>query len=89
MIISPNFLNKEWPQRELDGLVAREVDGAKVILPVWHNISADEIRSKSPTLAARLATRSSNGLDRVIKDITAAIAAGTAYDRAAPEALSD
>ena len=28
--ISPNFLNKEWPQKELDGLVAREVDGAKV-----------------------------------------------------------
>ena len=85
VIVSPNFLNKEWPQRELDGLVAREVGGAKVILPVWHNISADEIRSKSPTLADRLATRSSNGLDRVVKDITAAIAAGTAYDRAAPD----
>ena len=35
-IISPDFLRK----KELDGLVAREVDGVKVILPVWHGITA-------------------------------------------------
>ena len=44
VVISLHFLNKEWPQKELDGLVAREVDGAKVILPVWHNITADQVR---------------------------------------------
>jgi len=49
VVISPNFLKKEWPQKELDGLIAREVKGAKLILPVWHNISADEIRGYSPT----------------------------------------
>lgn len=74
VVVSPNFLDKEWPQKELDGLVAREIDGAKVILPVWHNISSDEIRSYSPILADRLATRSSNGLERVVDDIAAAIA---------------
>lgn len=45
VVISPNFLKKEWPQKELDGLVAREVGGIKVILPVWHNIGADQIRA--------------------------------------------
>ena len=84
VVISPNFLSKEWPQMELDGLVAREFDGAKVILPVWHNISAEEIRSFSPILAGRLATRSSHGLDRVVNDIAAAIAAGTAIGATAP-----
>jgi TIR domain len=34
VVISPNFLNKNWPQNELDGLVARETNGVKVILPV-------------------------------------------------------
>ena len=75
VIISPHFLDKEWPQKELDGLVAREFDGAKVILPVWHNISAERIRTYSPTLADRLATRSSDGLHRVVNDLADAIAA--------------
>jgi hypothetical protein len=34
VVISPDFLQKEWPQKELDGLVAREIDGVKAILPV-------------------------------------------------------
>ena len=76
VVISPHFLNKEWPQRELDGLAAREVGGTKVILPVWHNITAEELRTFSPTLADRLATLSSNGIDRVVDDLAQAIAAG-------------
>jgi len=63
VVISPNFLDKEWPQRELDGLAAREVDGTKVILPVWHNITAEQLRARSPMLADRVATLSSNGIE--------------------------
>ena len=34
-IISPSFIEKKWPERELRGLVAREVqEEQKVILPV-------------------------------------------------------
>src|SRR2546426_9088509 len=32
VILSPNFFKKEWPQKELDGLTAREVEGRKVVL---------------------------------------------------------
>ncbi|TEU12597.1 MAG: toll/interleukin-1 receptor domain-containing protein, partial [Anaerolineales bacterium] len=39
VILSPNFFTKEWSQKELDGLAAREVSGEKVILPVWHNVT--------------------------------------------------
>lgn len=31
VVLSEAFFNKEWPQRELDGLFAREVNGEKVI----------------------------------------------------------
>ena len=77
VVISPHFLDKEWPQRELDGLAAREVDGTKVILPVWHNITAQQLRARSPMLADRIATLSSNGIDSVVDDLARAIAAGT------------
>ncbi len=39
VILSPDFFAKTWPQRELDGLVAREAK-QKIVLPVWHNVIA-------------------------------------------------
>jgi hypothetical protein len=73
VVISPDFLRKEWPQNELDGLVAREIDGVKVILPVWRRISANEIRAYSPTLADRVAASSDKGLEHVITELLRAI----------------
>ncbi len=77
VVISLHFLNKEWPQKELDGLVAREVDGAKVILPVRHNITADQVRAYSPILADRLAALSSSGLEKVADDLALVITRAT------------
>ncbi|MXW65945.1 MAG: toll/interleukin-1 receptor domain-containing protein [Gemmatimonadales bacterium] len=57
VILSPDFLAKEYPQRELDGLANREHDGRKVILPVWYGVDADDIRRFSPTLADRFAAQ--------------------------------
>jgi TIR domain len=73
VVISPSFLQKDWPKRELDGLVAREVNGVKVILPVWHNINANQIRTYSPILAGRLAASSSKGIDHVTSELLRAI----------------
>lgn len=69
VIVSKAFLSKEWPQRELDGLVAREEEGKKVVLPIWHDITATEVRRCSPTLADRLAISSSKGVAAVVKEI--------------------
>jgi hypothetical protein len=76
VIISQNFMRKEWPQKELDGLVGREVAGVKVILPVWHEITAESVRTYSPILADRLAASSDNGLDHVVAELLKAIRRG-------------
>jgi hypothetical protein len=55
VILSPNFFAKNWTQYELDGLVAKEMTGGKVILPVWHKISKDEVMQYSPSLADKVA----------------------------------
>jgi hypothetical protein len=44
VVLSPLFFSKDWPKKELDGLVALEVEGRKVILPVWHNVSQGDSR---------------------------------------------
>lgn len=69
VILSPYFFGKEWPQKELDGLVQRESAGEKVILPVWHNISAEQIKGYSPTLADRIAVSSERGLEHVVSEL--------------------
>ncbi|HML18006.1 MAG TPA: toll/interleukin-1 receptor domain-containing protein [Bryobacteraceae bacterium] len=74
VIISPSFLAKEWPQRELDGLVALEVQSGKTkILPIWHEIDKDELVLRSPVLADRVAGKSTEGVDALVKKILAVI----------------
>jgi hypothetical protein len=51
VILSPAFLQKDWPEYELRGLVSKEFGRDKAILPLWHKISRDQILSYSPTLA--------------------------------------
>ncbi|MCG8449531.1 MAG: toll/interleukin-1 receptor domain-containing protein [Pirellulales bacterium] len=59
VVISPAFLSKNWTQHELDGLVARQMEGAKVILPVWHKITYADVLAYSPPLANTVALDSS------------------------------
>ena len=69
VVVSSNFFNKEWPQRELDGLATRERDGRKVILPVWLGVDIDDVAAHSPTLADRVAARADDGLGKVTMDL--------------------
>ena len=59
VVISRNFIAKAWPQKELDGLVSLEVDGRNRILPIWHEISKDEVIQYRPTLADKVALNTS------------------------------
>lgn len=73
VILSNRFFEKHWPQQELNGLATREVNGHKVILPIWHNIDHDQIATYSPTLADRFAVKSSRGLDELVREILSAV----------------
>lgn len=57
VVISPAFMSKPWSKRELRGLVALEIGGRSVILPVWHEVGRDEVLAFSPSLADKLAVR--------------------------------
>jgi len=67
VVLSPTFFEKGWPQRELNGLVARETaEDRRIILPVWHQISFTEVVQHSPPLADTLALNSADGMQRVM-----------------------
>ncbi len=48
VVLSPAFFAKQWPQKELNGLFSREVQGRKVILPVWHHLTKEDLLRYSP-----------------------------------------
>lgn len=72
VLLSPNFFRKEWPQRELDGLLALEGDGG-IILPVWHRLNINDIKRFSPILADRVGISTSKGLTSVADQIFSAV----------------
>jgi len=55
VVVSPAFLKKPWPEYELRGLVAREIEEDRVILPIWHGVTRQEILAFSPSLADKVA----------------------------------
>lgn len=81
VVLSPAFFAKDWPQRELDGLVAKEVEGRKVILPVWHKLEVEDVRKRSLLLADRVAAKSREGTDAVVNKLLGAIEVGEHTDR--------
>jgi Domain of unknown function (DUF1883)/TIR domain len=71
VVLSTAFFAKNWPQYELDGLVTREMSGTdQVILPLWHNITKDQVIAKSPSLADKVArTTASSTIAEIAKEI--------------------
>lgn len=66
VVLSPSFFAKGWPQWELDGLVAREMDEARrLILPIWYNIGRQQIIAQSPPLADVVAISATRGVTEV------------------------
>lgn len=56
VVLSPDFLRKPWPEYELRGLTNVEMYRRdKVIIPIWHGVSQEQIMSFSPTLADKVA----------------------------------
>jgi hypothetical protein len=55
VVLSEAFFHKGWTNHELDGLVTRTVAGEQSLLPIWHNLSADQVRAYSPSLADKVA----------------------------------
>ena len=87
VILSKHFFAKEWPKRELDGLLSREEVGAKVVLPIWHGVTKADICQFSPILADRIGVPTDRGLEAVVAEVLRVFSPGTvsAQDQAEDE----
>jgi len=55
VVLSESFFGKGWTNHELDGLVTRTVAGEQSLLPIWHDLTADDVMAYSPSLADKVA----------------------------------
>jgi len=75
VILSPNFLSNEgWGKAEFDSVYTREIlEKKNVILPVWHNVGAQEVYQYSPRLADKVGLSSSLGVQELARKLANAV----------------
>jgi len=71
VVLSPSFIAKGWTNYELDGIVTRAVSGEQLLLPIWHNITKQEVVDFSPSLADKVARSTAT---HTVQEIAAEIA---------------
>jgi len=70
VVLSPAFISKGWTNYELDGIVTRTVSGEQVLLPIWHNITKQEVIDYSPSLADKVArSTATHTVDEIAQEI--------------------
>ncbi|RUT73036.1 DUF1883 domain-containing protein [Ancylomarina longa] len=60
VVLSRKFIQKGWTNYELDGIVSKSISGEQVILPIWHEITKQEVLDFSPSLADKVARNTSS-----------------------------
>jgi len=54
-VLSPSFIGRPWPERELNGLTALALTGRNRIIPLWHQVDRVPVLELSPPLADMVA----------------------------------
>ncbi|NOU24803.1 MAG: toll/interleukin-1 receptor domain-containing protein [Methylotenera sp.] len=75
LVLSPSFLaNGGWTKAEFDSIFTREImEKQNVIVPVWHNVSKEEIYQYSPRLVDKVGISSTLGIEEVARRILRAV----------------
>lgn len=54
----------------MDGLITRTISGEQIMLPIWHNITKQEVIDYSPSLADKVARNTAiNTVDEIADEI--------------------
>lgn len=70
VVLSPAFLSKGWTNYELDGIMTRAISGEQILLPIWHNVTKQEVVDFSPSLAGKVARNTAtHSLEDIAQEI--------------------
>lgn len=70
VVLSTAFIGKGWTNYELDGIITKAISGQQVMLPIWHNITKQQVIDYSPSLADKLARNTAvNTIEEIATEI--------------------
>lgn len=71
LVLSPHFLsNRGWTKTEFESVFTRElIEEKNIILPIWHDVTREDIYAYSPSLVNRLALDSSLGPEKIAQKL--------------------
>lgn len=75
VFLSPNFIKSGWSDYEFKSFLNREINEKKIIiLPIWHNVSYEDVRDYSPYLVDKFALDTRKySLDEIVDSIYQAV----------------
>lgn len=81
VVLSSDFFAKNWTQYELNGLVSREMEGKKVILPLWHKVTKNDVMRFSPSMVDKVALNTSLfSIEEIAEKIALAVRSAEPFD---------
>ena len=70
VILTDIYFKKFWTEKELNGLFSRYHEGNCKILPIWHNISKEEVSKNSPILSDILGLKTADyTIEEIAKEL--------------------
>lgn len=70
VVLSSSFISKGWTNYELDGIVTRAVSGEQILLPIWHDVTKQQVMDFSPSLADKIArSTATHTVEEIAKEI--------------------
>lgn len=75
VFLSQNFINSGWSQYEFKSFLNREINEKRIIiLPIWHNVSYEDVRDYNPYLVDKFALDTSKySVDEIVDSIHQAV----------------
>ena len=73
IVFSPAFFDKDWTQYELDNFITARTLGERAILPIYHNVSNQEVAEHVPALRTVASLPLSTPLDQLVSEIVAKV----------------
>ncbi len=61
VVFSPAFFEKPWPRNEFNTILNLDIAGRIRIIPIWHNVTVNDVVQYSPLAADRYAIRTTAG----------------------------
>ena len=70
IVLSPSFLeNPGWSKAEFKAIMNRHIEEGAVILPVWHNVTRDDVYNYSSFLVDIYGSNTNKGIEAVAADL--------------------